>query len=80
VTRASRPAWGKPASLVVSPANDLPATAVENGAKLLLLNQGETPFDEVADLRIWTGIGEVLPAIAVRVRELLGPKARGAQA
>lgn len=67
-------------SLVVSPANDMPAAAVENGAKLILLNQGETPFDDVADLRIWEGIGEVLPAVAVRVRELLGSKARGAQA
>jgi NAD-dependent SIR2 family protein deacetylase len=67
-------------SLVVSPANDMPARAVENGAKLILLNQGETPFDDVADLRIWAGIGEVLPAVAVRVRELLGPNARGAQA
>jgi mono-ADP-ribosyltransferase sirtuin 6 len=58
-------------SLVVSPANQMPAAAQENGARLILLNQGETPFDEAADLRLWAGIGEVLPAVTARVRELL---------
>jgi NAD-dependent SIR2 family protein deacetylase len=58
-------------SLVVSPANDMPRVALENGAKLLLLNRGETPFDTVADLRIDAGIGEVLPPVLERVKALL---------
>ncbi len=58
-------------SLVVSPANDMPATALEAGAKLILLNRGETPFDDAAHLRISAGIGEVVPAVVTRVRQLL---------
>lgn len=58
-------------SLVVSPANDMPRVAMEeNGAKLILLNRGETPFDTVADLRIDAGIGEVLPPVVERVKAL----------
>ena len=57
-------------SLVVSPANDIPRVALEAGARLILLNLGETPFDEQADLRIWAGIGDVLPPIVERVRVL----------
>jgi NAD-dependent SIR2 family protein deacetylase len=51
--------------------------AVEAGAKLILLNRGETPFDEVADLRIDAGIGEVLPPVVERVKALVtaSPKA-----
>ncbi len=54
-------------SLVVSPANEMPRLALAAGAKLILLNRGETPFDDDADLRISDGIGEVLPAIVARV-------------
>lgn len=59
-------------SLVVSPANDIPRVALEGGARLILLNLGETPFDEQADLRIWAGIGDVLPPIVERVKGLRG--------
>jgi mono-ADP-ribosyltransferase sirtuin 6 len=55
-------------SLVVSPANDMPRLALERGAKLVLINRGETPFDGAADLRIHDGIGEVLPPIVAAVR------------
>jgi NAD-dependent SIR2 family protein deacetylase len=59
-------------SLVVAPANDMPRVALEEaGARLILLNQGETPFDAVADLRLWGDIGAVLPAITERVQALL---------
>jgi len=50
-------------SLVVSPANEMPRIALSRGAKLILLNRGETPFDRDAHLRISDGIGDVLPAI-----------------
>ncbi len=59
-------------SLVVSPANDMPRVALDAGARLILLNRGETPFDGKAHLRISAGIGEVLPAIAARVGAILG--------
>ncbi|QSQ18898.1 hypothetical protein JY651_26445 [Pyxidicoccus parkwayensis] len=62
-------------SLVVSPANDMPRMAVEAGAKLILLNRGETPFDDVADLRIDAGIGAVLPPVVERVKGLVAGKA-----
>jgi NAD-dependent deacetylase len=59
-------------SLVVSPANEMPRVALEMGARLILLNRGETPFDALVHLRIDTGIGEVLPPVVERVKQLLG--------
>ena len=38
-------------SLVVSPAADMPKVALEAGARLVIINQGETPFDRLAHLR-----------------------------
>jgi len=58
-------------SLVVYPAADMPAVALEAGAKLVIINQGETPFDEQARLRFDEKIGEVLPPVIKRLKELL---------
>ena len=58
-------------SLVVSPANDIPRIAAQGGAKLIILNRGETPLDSWAHLRISEGISEVLPAIVAAVRAKL---------
>jgi NAD-dependent deacetylase len=63
-------------SLVVSPANDMPQQALEAGARVILLNRGETPFDDAVDLRIHAGIGGVLPAIVERVHQKLTGEAR----
>lgn len=30
---------------------------VKNRARVVLTNQGETPYDEAVSLRMWTGIG-----------------------
>lgn len=60
-------------SLVVSPANDMPRIALARGARLILLNRGETPFDDQAHLRIEHGIGDVLPAIVVAVIKRVQP-------
>lgn len=65
-------------SLVVSPASVMPMEALEAGARLILLNRHETPFDELADLRIEAGVGEVLPGIVARVRERLAEAEVGA--
>ncbi len=48
-------------SLVVNPAASLVGLAVRQGARVVLVNRGETPYDEAVALRLWEGIGEVLP-------------------
>ncbi|MBY0613687.1 MAG: Sir2 family NAD-dependent protein deacetylase [Beijerinckiaceae bacterium] len=50
-------------SLVVYPAAFLPEMAVENGAKLVILNGQPTGLDAVADLVIRADIGAVLQAV-----------------
>ncbi|CAA9344818.1 MAG: NAD-dependent protein deacetylase of SIR2 family [uncultured Nocardioidaceae bacterium] len=57
-------------SLVVRPAADLPLAAVQNGSRLVIVNDEPTPLDDAADLVLRGRAGEVLgPA----VEELLGP-------
>jgi NAD-dependent SIR2 family protein deacetylase len=58
-------------SLVVTPAADMPEVAVNSGARLVIINQGETPFDRVAHLRFLENIGEVLPEAVIRLKELM---------
>lgn len=58
-------------TLLVTPAADLPARALENGAKLIIINLGETPLDERAHIRITGRAGEVTPAIVDRVANFL---------
>ena len=50
-------------SLTVQPASLLPVDALRAGARVVIVNQGGTPFDHVADPVIRAPIGEVLPAI-----------------
>ena len=47
-------------SLVVYPAAGFPEMAKRNGARLAILNRQETGLDEIADLVIHEGIGDVL--------------------
>jgi NAD-dependent deacetylase len=58
-------------SLVVTPAADMPREALRAGAKLVIINQGETPFDLFAHLRFREKIGEVLPPVVKRLKILL---------
>jgi len=58
-------------SLVVTPAADMPRVALESGARLVIINQGETPFDRLAHLRFWEEIGKVLPPAVNRLKELI---------
>jgi NAD-dependent SIR2 family protein deacetylase len=58
-------------SLVVTPAADMPKVALKSGARLVIINQGETPFDRVAHLRFWEGVGEVLPPAVAQLKELM---------
>lgn len=54
-------------SLVVNPAARLPALAKEHGARLVIVNLSPTPLDDIADIRIEAGAGEVLSGVARRV-------------
>ena len=58
-------------SLVVYPAADMPKTALRSGARLVIVNQGETPFDRVCHLRFKERLGEALPAAVTELKELL---------
>ena len=59
-------------SLVVSPASDMPKDALQVGAKLVIVNKGETPFDHYASLRFSENIGEVMPRAIKRLKRLMG--------
>ncbi len=59
-------------SLVVTPAADMPKEALLHGATLVILNQGETPFDRYAHLRFFEKIGDVLPKAVSRLKILMG--------
>jgi len=58
-------------SLVVTPAADMPREALRSGAKLVILNEGETPFDRYAHLRFSEKTGEVLPRAVKRLKILM---------
>jgi NAD-dependent deacetylase len=59
-------------SLMVQPAASLVGLALRSGARVVLVNRGKTPYDRAATLRVWTGIGEVIPPAVERVREAIG--------
>jgi NAD-dependent protein deacetylase/lipoamidase len=59
-------------SLVVTPAANMPEEALRASSKLVIINQGETPFDAHAHLRFNEGIGEVLPKAVKRLKRLMG--------
>lgn len=59
-------------SLVVTPAADVPIIAYEHGARLVIINQGETPLDDIAHLRFDERIGDVVPPAITRLKQLMG--------
>ena len=50
-------------SLVVSPAADLPVIARRHGAKLIIVNQEETPLDSLATVILRGDVADLLPQI-----------------
>lgn len=58
-------------SLVVTPAADMPVVALQAGARLVIINRGETPLDSHAHLRFEEAIGQVLPPAVARLKELM---------
>jgi NAD-dependent SIR2 family protein deacetylase len=64
-------------SLVVSPADEMPRIALQSGARLVIINKGETPLDRDCHLRFDEKIGEVLPPALDKLKGLMkhsGPK------
>jgi len=59
-------------SLVVTPAANMPREALKAGAKLVIINAEETPFDSLAHLRFHEKIGEVLSPAVTRLKILMG--------
>jgi NAD-dependent deacetylase len=58
-------------SLVVYPAADMPRVALEAGARLVIINQGETPYDAEAHLLFAEKISEVLPPALENLKKRL---------
>ena len=58
-------------SLTVQPASLLVGIALRSGARVVLVNRGETPYDGVATLRVRAGIGEVFSPAVARARQIL---------
>ena len=58
-------------SLVVTPAADMPRVAARAGARLVIINQGETPLDRLANLRFEESIAEVLPSAVALLKDLI---------
>mgnify|MGYP001209546194 CR=1 FL=1 len=57
-------------SLVVTPAATVPQVAFEVGAKLVIINDGETPLDVIANLRFDERIADVFPPAIEMLKEL----------
>jgi len=55
-------------TLVVYPAAYMPQYAVESGARLVIINLGDTPMDREASVLISARAGETMTAIVKRVR------------
>jgi len=58
-------------TLTVTPAADMPRVALQAGARLVIINQGETPLDGAAHLRFGEKISDVLPPAVAKLRELM---------
>jgi len=57
-------------SLVVTPAADIPHVAFEAGARLVIINRGETPLDRLAHLLFEEGIADVFPPAVEKLKQL----------
>ncbi len=58
-------------SLVVTPAANMPRVALQAGARLVIINQGETPLDSAAHLRFEERISDVLPPAVARLKGMM---------
>ena len=61
-------------SLAVSPANQLPLVARARGARLIIINMGETTLDDVADLKVEAPVEKFLPMVCALAEDLLSSR------
>jgi NAD-dependent deacetylase len=54
-------------SLVVYPAAGLPRTALEHGARLVVVNREPTPYDDHAEVALYGSAGPALSAVAAKL-------------
>jgi NAD-dependent deacetylase len=59
-------------SLVVYPAAFLPRYAKDVGARLVIINKEETPYDSEADILLQGAAGEVMTRILAEVKNQIG--------
>jgi NAD-dependent SIR2 family protein deacetylase len=59
-------------SLLVAAAATVPGIAVETGARLVMINWGETPRDGVTRLRFDEAVGEVFPPAVRKLQQRIG--------
>jgi len=57
-------------SLVVFPAANLPQVARDHGAQLVIVNREPTPYDDVADVVLHGGAGEILGTISEQLDDV----------
>jgi NAD-dependent deacetylase len=58
-------------TLLVTPAADLPGIAIRSKARLVIINQGDTPLDSKCNLRFREKISEVLPQAVEQLKRLM---------
>lgn len=59
-------------TLTVYPAALMPQFALSSGAKLVIINEGQTELDRAAHVRISAKAGQVMSRAVARVKEMLG--------
>jgi NAD-dependent deacetylase len=69
--RSATSCWSSARRSSSTPRPSLVGVALASGAKVVLINKGETPYDDVATLRIWDGIGEVFPPAVEKAKSLI---------
>jgi NAD-dependent SIR2 family protein deacetylase len=57
-------------TLTVSPANQFPLIAKGRGAKIIIINKGETQMEEIADVRIEAKSGEFLSKVLEQMKKI----------
>lgn len=57
-------------SLVVFPAADLPKYAIENGAKVIIVNKGKTPLDDITTMKLETDLSIFLEQLMQEIDSL----------
>lgn len=56
-------------SLLIYPAASIPLVAIENNAKLIIINKEPTPFDHLADVTLLGEAGKILPLVVEELQK-----------